>query len=287
MHSPRLLLAGVLLVSAGSGCIFYSDDDDDCLYGTGEGGQGAEADPAYDPGIRNPETGQCEYWGGGGGGGGCNDPCNPCPDVPTDEDRAPAPTWGFCESQCTGLDESTCTATGGCRAIYVSSCIDDDCIDEPLFADCWSTDMTGPIQGGGCEGLDSYTCSMHDDCSAVHHQVCDEGGFQEAPAACAGAFGYCTSEGDPVDPGNCYEPVTCDQTAPECPDGTTPGIRNGCYTGYCIPLANCEAQPACGEIPAEASCIARTDCTPIYRGENCSCEDTVCTCESWVYEECQ
>ena len=32
MHSPRFALAGVLLLTAASGCYFYSDDDD-CQYG--------------------------------------------------------------------------------------------------------------------------------------------------------------------------------------------------------------------------------------------------------------
>lgn len=286
MHSASLAFAAALLLSAGSGCLFYSDDDDDCLYG-GAGGAEGEGAAQYDPGQRNPDTGVCEYFGGGGGGGGCNDPCNPCPDVPTDEDRAPTPTWGYCESQCTGLDETNCMAASGCRAIYTSNCIDQECADQPVYVDCWSTDMQGPIQGGGCAGLDAYTCSMHDDCSAVHYPACDQADA-EAPAPCGAAgFGYCADEGDPVDPGNCYEPVTCDQAPPDCPEGTTPGIRNGCYTGYCIPLAECEDQPACAAIEAEASCIARTDCTPIYRGENCTCEETVCTCETWIYASCQ
>jgi hypothetical protein len=283
MHSTRLALAGVLLLSAASGCVFYSDDDDECLYGGAEPGGGAAY---YDPGQRNPETGVCEYFGGGGGT--CGDPCNPCP-ATGEADRAPAPTWGFCESQCTGLDEGTCTATSGCRAIYTSNCIAADCIDEPVYVDCWATDMQGPIQGGGCEGLDSYTCSMHDDCAAVHYPACDGGADAEAPTPCgAGAFGYCIAEEDPSDPGNCYEPVTCDAATPDCPDGTTPGIKNGCYTGYCIPLDECEdPPPACTSLEAEASCIAREDCTPIYHGENCSCQDTVCTCETWIFDSCQ
>jgi len=283
MHSPRLALAGVLLLSAASGCVFYSDDDDDCLYG-GAAEPGGSGAAAYDPGQRNPETGVCEFFGGGGGGG-CNDPCNPCPDVPTDQ--APAPTWGYCESQCTGLDEATCSTTSGCRAIYTSNCIDQDCLDEPLYVDCWSTDMQGPIQGGGCEGLDAFTCSMHDDCSAVHYPGCDQADA-EVPVPCPpGAFGYCINEDGSADPGDCYGPVTCDVATPECPEGTTPGIKDGCYTGFCIPLEQCEQPAACNTISNEASCIARADCTPIYHGENCSCEATVCTCETWIFDNCQ
>ena len=291
MHSLRLAALAALLLSAGSGCFFYSDDDD-CQYG-GVPTDEAEGDGAaqYDPGQRNPETGVCEYFGGGGGGGGgCNDPCNPCPDSPAEEpDRAPLPTWGFCESQCTGLAEAACVEASGCRAIYTSNCIDQDCVDEPLYVDCWATDMQGPIQGGGCTGLDSFTCSMHDDCSAVHYSTCPGApGDQADPACLAANFGYCTPEGETGDPGNCYDPVTCDQLPPECPDETTPGIKDGCYTGFCIPLDQCEDAPACAELADEVSCIARADCKPIYSGEDCTCDEIgVCTCETWIYESCE
>ena len=71
----------------------------------------------------------------------------------------------------------------------------------------------------------------------------------------------------------------CERVEPACPAGTTPGLRNGCYTDYCIPLGACEAAPPCEEIPAEATCIAREDCAPFYRGENCTCDAQACTCE--------
>jgi hypothetical protein len=307
MASPRLLSCTALLVALAPGCVFFSDDDD-CRYGLA--GSGTDRVPV--PGQRNPETGVCEYFGGGGGGGGCGDPCYPCPAGEGSAQAAP-PTWGYCESQCTGLDESSCAAASGCRVIYVNPFYNDG---PPVYAECWSTDMTGPIQGGSCEGLDATTCSMHDDCSAVHNQACEGGAPEPCPT---GAFAYCTDEagGDPrtgtcdgeltceraspacpdgttpgiaggcytgycipVDdcgsPGNaglCYAPVTDDQAPPACPDGTTPGIgADGHYTGYCIPLEDCEAQPACSEIAAEATCIARADCLPIYQGEDCSCD---------------
>jgi hypothetical protein len=323
----RLASFAALLLAVTPACVFYSDDDD-CDYG----GDGVGSDEAYYPGQRNPDTGVCEYFGGGGGGG-CGDPCRPCP-AGEDEGgaQAPAPTWGFCESQCTGLDQATCTETSGCRAIYTSECIEQPCAQPPVYAECWAVDMTGPIQGGGCEGLDATTCSMHDDCAAVHHPVCD--GLADALACTVGTFGYCTGEGGggsvvgscegevlcdgptpacpdgttpgigsfcytgyciPLadcdnpnpDPGACYAPVTCEQAAPDCPEGTAPGIDNGCYTDYCIPLEQCEAQAACASIEAEATCIARTDCTPIYRGEDCSCDGSVCDCASWIYESCE
>jgi hypothetical protein len=286
-----------LLVAASSGCAFYSDDDDDCKFGGGATEAGAAV---YDPGQIDPQTGVCQYFGGGGGGG-CGDPCTPCNG---DSDRAPTPTWGYCESQCTGLDEATCKLTSGCRAIYGGD----------TYAACWATDQTGPIEGGGCDGLDATACSLHDDCAAVHEGVgCAVGGggdgsAQDTPTLACGvgnfqscrdenaSTGYGTCDGeltcqmdppqcpadatpgiadgcytgyciplancDEPDPGLCYAGITCESASPACPDGTTPGIKDGCYTGWCIPLADCEAAPACSEITVEATCIARDDCTP-------------------------
>jgi hypothetical protein len=41
------------------------------------------------------------------------------------------------------------------------------------------------------------------------------------------------------DPGSCTGNVACDEAPPPCPNGTVPGIKDGCYTGYCIPTAQC------------------------------------------------
>lgn len=41
------------------------------------------------------------------------------------------------------------------------------------------------------------------------------------------------------DPGSCTGDVYCFAMPPACPANTTPGIANGCWTGYCIPNAEC------------------------------------------------
>jgi hypothetical protein len=324
MRSPGLALSALLLtLSLTAGCqLYFGGGDDDCLYG---GGSGGAAEPAI--GQRNPDTGQCEFFGGGGPYP-CDGTCGPCAETGA-YDQAAQPSWGYCESQCTGLDEASCLTAPGCRGIYLDTCNGADCPDARQYAECWSTDQTGPIQGGSCDGLDAFSCSQHDDCIAVHISSCDyAGGAGLADPGCVPqSFEYCSSEpggcyGDsdcgpgshcnadevclpppgctglecdaacygtcvPGPRGDCNGEVLCDSLPPECPADTAPGIANGCWTGECIPLDQCQTPPpACATITAESSCVARADCTPFYRGEDCVCEGDACTC-NWIFDSCE
>jgi hypothetical protein len=53
--------------------------------------------------------------------------------------------------------------------------------------------------------------------------------------------GSCTATCVPIsnDPGECTGAITCTTPPPQCPANSTAGIANGCYTGYCIPNADC------------------------------------------------
>jgi hypothetical protein len=101
-----------------------------------------------------------------------------------------------------------------------------------------------------------------------------------------GSFQSCAPETSIPDPGSCVGPITCTTPQPTCPANTLPGRRNGCWTGYCIPIADCDQLPACSELN-EMDCIGRTDCAPIYQGVNCSCTTTGCTCQSWTFDSCK
>lgn len=313
------LLTSTLLALGSTGCAIYFDDpdDDDCLYGGSDVPQGGLEAPA--PGLRNPFTGQCEFFDGGGGGGGCDSACGPCePPPPT----IPIPTWGFCDSSCSGLDQATCSSTPGCRGAYLTS---------GVFSECWAVDMTGPVQGGACEGLDAWECSRHDDCVAIHVDTCSTspagdlacgtGEFVACGAEAAGCFvdqecqpGYrCNAtevcglppgcgSGDPncdaacygycvpvEDPGQCYGEVLCDALPPECPPDRIPGRRDGCWTGQCILVNECEPPTplACEDITDEQACIGRADCSALYEGSNCTCDAAgACTCMTWTFTHC-
>jgi len=290
MNRLVVVPALALLLLAPTGCDFYFSGGDDepppCPGGAIEpDGSGAPL------GIRNPSTGQCEYWGGGGGW--CDETCGPCPQA--DEPALqPAPSWGFCESLCTGLDEDTCRDTEGCRGAYIDTCpADADCSlgASDVFYECWAVDMTGPIQGGDCYGLDAWECSRHDDCRAIHRNSCrlDDTRDRRDPA-CLGEFAMCAQEQRALpDPGQCYGEVYCDALPPACSDpDAIPGRKDGCWTGLCIPTSECE-QPPDGpcSLQGENVCIARADCDPIYEGVDCTCDASGCTCSDWVFNRCE
>lgn len=327
----------VLVLVTASGCNLYFGDDDDppppCAYD-----EGGKAEPAYYYEYRDPSTGTCIP--GGGGGGSCDDRCGPCPAIGVESQ----PDMGLCQSQCTGLSESTCQVTSGCYAAYV----DDPAADGKRdFAGCWQTAPSGPVHGR-CQGLDAHECSRHDDCALVYTELgnatkfyacepeptaaclsdsdcgpagrCDHTTCNPPPGCdtdcptcgacpdvcygtcvpkepdtcalvdcgpgyhceeqCTGDDGFmsscspvcvqdmscaaalcapgttcvevCTTHSngqvvcepscvpDPSgDPGACYGTVVCAMAPPACPQGTTPGTKNGCYTGYCIPVSDC------------------------------------------------
>jgi hypothetical protein len=103
-----------------------------------------------------------------------------------------------------------------------------------------------------CVLLCTATCVPNADCAAVQCEtgshceescvtpVCDPG-----PNAGVCAPLTCVAECVPnaLDPGDCYGAVACDAAPPACPAGTTPGVANGCWTGYCIPTSQCSHDP--------------------------------------------
>jgi hypothetical protein len=230
-----------------AGCEFYGGDDDDC--------------PPYDRGgvdiqYRDPNTGTCQSFGWGD----CDDPCGVCSQTGVSQ-----PDWGMCYGRCEGLGADACQATSGCFAAYKVA----ENLDGKSFWGCWETAPSGPVQGN-CSGLDAHECSRHDDCFALYDTN----------------FSSCENEQPSTDPGECDGVITCASPTPVCPSGTTPGIRNGCYTGYCIPLSQCPTA-ACETVTAESTCIARTDCEPIYAGSMCTCGPNGCSCQVLTYDHCQ
>jgi hypothetical protein len=216
----RLVLAALLL----TGCDLYfggGGGDDVCNYGTGGGGA---LPPAYE--VRDPNTGVCQYQGGGYP---CDGVCGPC-----EGDVAIAqPDWGACYGHCSGLDEAACFTTSGCYAAY----LDDPAADGKRdFWGCWETAPSGPIQGQ-CSNLDAQSCSRHDDCIAIYSGMSDATDTAYAGTkflqCAAEPTTYCTSNAD------CGADAICDTTQcypdPNCPSCPTCGACPDVCYGVCIP----------------------------------------------------
>jgi hypothetical protein len=158
------------------------------------------------------------------------------------------------------------------------------------FYECWSVDMSGPVQGGQCAGLDAWECSLHDDCVALHTNTCsaptDPTDPNSGNIACGiGEFRECAAEAG-ADPGQCYGGVECDSLPPACPPDSVAGRRDGCWTGACIPVNECEPPP-CGAIADEQACVDRVDCDALYEGSDCTCDASGnCTCNTWTFTSC-
>ncbi|HEU0031819.1 MAG TPA: hypothetical protein VFQ53_14375 [Kofleriaceae bacterium] len=213
----------VLFPVALSGCVLFFDDGGQtpCLEDTRGG---AEVQAA----LRNPEALTCESFGGG-----CNEQCGPCP---AETAFAPIPSWGICGSSCEGLGETDCAARADCRVVKDARCmISLDCATD--FIGCFPTDNF-TVPDVDCHAArDGFTCSQSNACTALHtNDPCPAAGALDAP--CPRPFALCIPEG--TSPGRCFDEVLCDRVAPSCPEGTVPGVENGCYTDACIPKDLCE-----------------------------------------------
>ena len=295
----RTLLCLVLLAALPACSVFgFGDDDgdDDSCVGAPEPTPGAGdgiALPTNGNGLRDPQTGGCDFFGGCGG------------PVPETADRAPldVPDWGVCGWPCEQVgSEDACRQSDACRAIYVASCAGSAAgCDDIAYASCWPTAPSGPVRGSECGGLDAQECSRHDDCVAVHlrgssGQILDFLGCQNeiAPAPACGALSEseCISRSDcaPVyqgsdcscTPQGCHcnsqfflsctdggssEDLACgpyacrdDQYCEHGVGGAPPGVNN--YA--CKPLP-----AACAAAGAACDCLADEPC-----GAECTRDDT-------------
>ena len=289
-------LASALLPLAGCN-LYFSGGDGDPPCDEWGGGSGGGAQPAPEL-LRNPDTGVCEefYWGGGPNPPyPCDGVCGPCagtgvdttpdsstPDTSTtppsetggqpsgsEDAEAPAlsdpvelPTWGHCDSYCTGLDEQGCLATNGCRGIYEPGAPD----APEQFRECWETDYSD-VGVVDCENLDAYSCSTSDACVAVHQFACDGGSAGdpntdqlEVPECGPGPFLACHNE--PTGADGCYGNEDCGEgfscnAADVClpPPGSGNGdqaVPSVCY-GYCVPdvidPGECDGDVLCESLP--------------------------------------
>ncbi|MEZ4404769.1 MAG: hypothetical protein R3B06_32565 [Kofleriaceae bacterium] len=240
------MVAALVATTASACTLYFGDDtgDDDCFFES----------PGFDQGgIRNPQTNQCEFFGGGGGG---------CGAPQTDSAGAPAPQdWAQCFTTCEALDEQSCMAAPECRVTYTQSSPFEGGFR--FFSGCVGVAPSGPVTGEACQGLDGYGCSRHNDCVAVY------GGTDVPDDGYNGSGVFISCEQEP-------NTQTCFSSA-DCADGYT------CTTeqGDCLPPPGCDpstgmACPAvCSGVcvPSGGACTA-VDCGPGFHCEEV-CSDTL------------
>lgn len=280
-HMTRVLALTCLLLGA---CDFFThggSGDDVCNKAIPADGVGQDVAALV---LRNPETGVCTTFSGGGGG--CNTECGPCPEQTADL-GAPIPNWPSCFGSCEGLDEASCTANPSCHATYDIFATADGSPDMAghVFDSCWDIAPNAPVVGGACSGLDATTCSMHADCVSEF-----DASFGPTDAKTLTFLDCLPEDGTPppLDPGTCDQSgVHCNLAPPACPVNTVPGVKDGCWSGYCIPESDCPVA-ACEDLTTEAACKARAgECAPSYTGTNCTCDGMgVCTCENETFDHC-
>ncbi len=219
----RSLLLSLLLGL--SGCLLFFDDGghrpDQCL--TPETGA-----PIAQLPLRNPDTLECQAFGGG-----CDPACGPCPPQ-TQTDLAPLPSWGVCGSSCETLSESQCATASECRVVRDASCaVSGTCTTD--FIGCFPVDGAVDPSVDCFHATSGWDCSRSAACTALHRQdPCP----LATDAPCPRDFALCVPEG--ASPGKCHAEALCDIAQPACPPNTTAGVANGCYTGACIPNDLCE-----------------------------------------------
>lgn len=192
------------------------------------------------------------------------------------DDLSGDPSWA-----CEALDPWYCSMRDDCSPVYEDGyCFPDaagrqSCVSRGFVAcmaevvpGCVSDDQCGP--GWACEIPDS--CGVEPPCSGAPDQDCSS----TCAGTCVPAAGSCNGE------------VFCDAEPPGCPPDRVPGVSNGCWTGQCILVENCEPPMLdCRAIPSQDECLAQDACMPVYGGLGCTCDDSGCSCREWVYEGCR
>jgi hypothetical protein len=249
----------------------------------------------------------CEFYfadrGGSGGNDGytyCNETgCWYCDDYGCYPAEDGQPITCARNSDC--MAGCFCNRRGLCEE--TDTCSSDQDCPERFVCDSRNTCVPEGSKGGGLSCADDDACEVGSYCDTETNQ-CSPSGTCTSDADCQGGFscdgarGTCVpcGDSDTGGAGACYAEITCDVVAPACPLGTVAGVLHGCYTGFCIPVAQCPDEPpfACAEAADEAECLSH-GCEPVYvgidctdgNGGSCSAGSVDCTCKQFEYGFCR
>jgi hypothetical protein len=172
--------------------------------------------------------------------------------------------------------------TGTCQSFGYPQQCDERC------GPCPEYDQPAPPDWGSCyskcEGLGETQCLGETGCFAAYTD------FPTADQAPKFRGCWETAPSGPIHDGSCQA-----LEAQECSrhDNCTAHYVDEHQDGTLTKFLYCQnetlpPQPvACPMLTTEAACAARTDCTPIYKGEDCTCTPASCDCQVLTYQRCQ
>jgi cysteine-rich repeat protein len=247
-----------------------------------------------------------------------------CPDQPGYECKSSADCASgcYCSAAGTCVEGGFCATDADCGAGFTCNeersacepdtnlCINDQdcaageqcdvrtntCVAKPPVAVCGDAvrnpgeacDDGNRVDGDGC----SKDCSSTEICGngvldVTKGEQCDDGNRVDGD----GCNNTCKTSG----PISCAGAITCMTAPPACQNNAVPLIQDGCYTGVCKLIAECDAPPACKSLRLEADCTVRADCEAVYNGINCRRPDgsacrageATCVCDSFRFASCE
>jgi hypothetical protein len=306
----KLLACWALLALSLTGCTLYlGDDDDDDYYCDSTGcyycdDYGCYPDGPYYGCQNNYECAAGCYCDTSTGYGTCVEQgfCSSNTDCPTGyvcDDRSSCIPDGSNPGYC--AYDYDCGPGSYCDEL-TGTCVGGQTCDQVACPTGYYCDDRAVCQPLGC--VDDTACAPGCYCDETNG-TCVETAYCDTDAEC-GMGSYCDEDrhtclpGEDPNHGSCNAPITCAEPKPVCDEGSTPLIKDGCYTGLCEVIEVCDVPPpppACSELTTKDACLARSDCDAAYTGVNCTdmnpddgldCSDagSNCSCEYYVFAAC-
>lgn len=165
------------------------------------------------------------------------------PVVPSTCDAVTCGDGFHCVEYCDGAEDPESDSfdpapgcTPVCEPDEVITCDDSACPPdahcEISCLPCWPGEDDN---GDGMCGCETTCVPNFDGCAAA---LCEPNTHCEETCGDGGCTVTCEPD-DTNNPGECVGEVFCDSLPPMCPESTVAGRRDGCWTGYCIPLTAC------------------------------------------------
>jgi hypothetical protein len=203
--------------------------------------------------------------------GGDDEPCPPVAyDVAAPAQQLRNPQTGECQSfgnpyPCDDRCGYACPATGAAEA-------------QPDWGTCFG-ECEEIMQRESSQAAQEAACVAHPACRAVYRELGSPepeffGCWATAPSG--PVKGVCAG----LDSQQCSRHDDCSAVYSQAIDSFPANEFLRC-------VAEDKTTPAaCNTLSTEPQCTARLDCAPIYKGEDCTCTPTDCTCKILTYTRC-